>query len=367
VADFPSYESLGGDATGTRIGEFLFADYAEAGQSPNPGMGVWFFRTAYDAATGIPIDAAIAKHRREWRLALGLQPASSPIAPIAPREYSGNLAGVRVPRLPHVQGGAADASLVLSWFYDRYSSPDRAAIRSAWATRGQFDVLLSWPDSRSIGHSPSSFVATCRELIADGFRPCVMLLSKDFDPHHDVPGCLQNVEAVLPLLLAPRVASRICIGWELSLWLSAAEVQQLTDAIAPRCAAVSVKTYVHFQGGFAHYAVDGPNATFASYWNLQVGKLTGLLHQRDLGWTEAEYQSRLSDILVRFAGGFNTSPDSGFGHPFDCVAFEITAALQFNGTMSEAEGNRWGRVALATPTSVGPAGTVRVMGSGNGS
>ena len=111
---------------------------------------------------------------------------------------------------------------------------------------------------------------------------------------------------------------------------------------------------------------DGPTASFASYWNLQVGKLTGLLHQRDLDWSEAEYQARLSDVLVRFAGGFNTTPDSGFGHPFDCIAFEITAALQFDGTMSEAEGNRWGRVALATPTSTGPAGTVRVMGSGNG-
>ena len=220
VADLPSYESLGGDATGARIGEFLFADYAEAGQSPNPGMGVWFFRTAYDAVAGLPIDVSIAKHRREWRQVLGLQPVTSPIAPIAPREYSGNLCGVRVPGLPRVPGGAADASLVLSWFYDRYSTSDRAAIRSAWATKGQFDVILSWPDSRVVvGQSPSGFVAICRELIRDGFRPCVMLLSKDFDPHHDVAGCLRNVEAILPLLLEPRVASRICIGWELSLWL----------------------------------------------------------------------------------------------------------------------------------------------------
>ena len=191
-----------------------------------------------------------------------------------------------------------------------------------------------------------------------------MLLSKDFDPHHDPDECLRRAEEVLPWLLTPRRASRICIGWELSLWLSPSEAQFLVDQIAPRCQAYGVKTYVHFEQHFSHYGADGE--LFFQYWNRQVGKLTGLWHQRDLTWREAEYQARLKDILDRFAGGFLTVTDNGFGQPFDCVAFEITASNQFNDGMTEQEGNRWGRVAIETPKAVGPAGEVTVMGSGNG-
>ena len=50
-----------GDQYGTIIGDVLFADYAEAGQAPNPGMGVWFLRTVYDYLAGMPLDLSIAK------------------------------------------------------------------------------------------------------------------------------------------------------------------------------------------------------------------------------------------------------------------------------------------------------------------
>ena len=363
MADLPPYP---GDQYGTIIGEVLFADYGEAGQSPNPGMGVWFLRTTYDYLAGLPLEVSIAKHRIEWRLALGL-PAFNE-APIAPREYSGNLCGIRQSGLSPVPGGSSDPTLVLSWFYDRYSGAQRQVLRDAWRARGQYDVLLSWPDSRAVGKTPNDFAATCVELYEAGLRPCVMLLSKDFDPHHNQEECLRRAEEILPWLLTPRRASRICIGWELSLWLSPSEVQFLVDHIALRCQQAGVKTYVHFQEGFSHFDEDGPNASFAGYWNRQVGKLTGLLHQRRLTWSEQEYAFRLDDITIRFSGGFNTVPDNGFGQPFDCVAFEITAERQFNGGMSEEEGNRWGRIALQN-TSVyqGPLGPVRVMGSGNGS
>ena len=74
------------------------------------------------------------------------------------------------------------------------------------------------------------------------------------------------------------------------------------------------------------------------------------------------YQARITDCLERFAGGFGFPTDSGFGHPFDFVALEITAQPQFNGEMTEADGDLWGQTALQTP----PCGSVSVMGSGNG-
>jgi hypothetical protein len=62
-----------GDLKGVEIGQALFADYAEKGEAPNAGMGVWFWRTAWDAAHGLTVEASIVKHRAEWRAALGLR------------------------------------------------------------------------------------------------------------------------------------------------------------------------------------------------------------------------------------------------------------------------------------------------------
>ncbi len=223
------------------------------------------------------------------------------------------------------------------------------------------DVLLSWPDDRAFGRTPAQFLATCHELIADGFYPCPMLCSKDFDPA-DVPAILAALEPVLPLLIG--VVPRVCIGWELSLWLSPTQVQDLIDRLAPMFVAYGCKVYVHFQQGYLSF--PQPDHDNASFWLKQMGKLTGVLHQRSLDWDPPMYQARLVDCLQRFAGQFNMPSDSGFGHPFDLVALEITAQTQFNGSMTEADGDAWGRVALDTPGVTGPFGLVRVMGSGNG-
>ena len=78
----PVHPAYPGDAFWDRVGDALFADYAEARQLPNPGMGRWLGRTIWDAVAGdanghiVTIDASLAKHRKEWRAVLGL-PASS--------------------------------------------------------------------------------------------------------------------------------------------------------------------------------------------------------------------------------------------------------------------------------------------------
>lgn len=294
---------------------------------------------------------------------IALEPAVPPFVP-CDRVYRGNMCGIRVKGLPPVPGGRpGDPALVLSWFIDRYANEDRARIYAAYRALGVRDILVSWPDSRDYGYSPEQFGAFCQEVVREGFTPCVMLSSKYYDPH-SYAGVRANVEPVLPYIT--KVAGRICVGWELSLWLSPADVQALTDWLAPLVNPWGGKLYVHFQQGYASFDFDGPNATFAAYWNRNVGKLTGVLHQRDLSWDKPMYQARLVDVLERFAGNFNCVPDSGFGHPFDIVALEITAQEQYDGTCSEAEGNTWGQVAINTPASQGPLGPVRVQGSGNG-
>lgn len=62
-----------GDEVFDKIADVLFADYATAGQAPNPGMGRWFGRTVYDWLAGNTktLDESITKHRAEWCAILG--------------------------------------------------------------------------------------------------------------------------------------------------------------------------------------------------------------------------------------------------------------------------------------------------------
>lgn len=57
-------------------GVALFADFAQAGQAPNPQMFRFAFRSAYSwLSKEVPsLEASVAKHRREWRQILGLPP-----------------------------------------------------------------------------------------------------------------------------------------------------------------------------------------------------------------------------------------------------------------------------------------------------
>ena len=290
---------------------------------------------------------------------------SPTVAPAAPRTYRGQMCGVHVPNLPPVDGGADDPTLVLSWFYGRYSPEDRARIRAQWKAQQAIDVLLSWPDDRAFGLSVQQHVNLCRELCADGLRPADMLSSKVYDPHNDIEGTLANIRPALVALIAEDVVSRYGTGFEMDLWNTYDSLQGITDGIA---ALVVPKRplYVHFSPGYADWRPDRPGSTFADYWNAQVGKLTGLWHQRVQAWDNAMWRARVVDVLERFAGNYGVVPDSGFGHPFDFIELEISADDQFYGRITEAQGNALGQFILATPPSSGPAGLVYVIGSGNG-
>lgn len=284
---------------------------------------------------------------------------------VAPRFWKGNMCGIRISGLPKLEG-VPDPRLVLSWFYDRYPlAKDRAIVRQGMHLRGYTHWLLSWPDARANGCTPQQFQAICYELIADGFYPCVMLYSKDYDPN-DFDGIMANIQPVLPYLVG--VIPLVCIGWELSIRLSPTVVQQLIDALAPLFTAYGCRVYIHLQEGYSSWQQAG--GVFADFWNPNVGKLTGILRQKLLRQDKQQYwtdSGGIVDVLTRFAGNFGVSPDSGFGHPFDDVELEITASFQFNGQMSEADGDSWGDWAIQAPGQGGPAGIVNVMGSGNGS
>lgn len=318
---------------------------------------VWVGRMQFRAVTdGYPNARAVVL--AELYVQLGLMPDFKP----APRFWKANMCGSRIAALQPVSGGASgNPSLFLEWFYDRYDDEDRARARADHKQKGLTHWLLSWPDSRAFGRTPQQFKETVEELIADGFYPCVMWCSKDIDPH-DVEQIKANIRPVIGLL--QNILPLACVGWELSLWLSPTNVQDLIDWLYPQLTPWGCRLYVHFQQGY--FAFQQPGGVTADFWKANVHKLTGVLHQRDLSWDAVMYQARIVDCLQRFAGGFGFPSDSGFDHPFDFVALEITAALQFDGKMSEGSGQAWGRTAIDSPQTQGPLGVVKVMGSGNG-
>lgn len=72
---YPGYEDLGGDAGGVKITQQLESDYKRAGRPGLDGTcGAWQQRVSYDFLTGkvTPVEASIAKHRKEWCDALGI-------------------------------------------------------------------------------------------------------------------------------------------------------------------------------------------------------------------------------------------------------------------------------------------------------
>jgi hypothetical protein len=304
-----------------------------------------------------PLDPDDPPHPPEYPTVLRLTRTLPPPPPVTERRYMrGNFCGMRIPGLSPVKGGAADPSLVFTPFFDRYGEGDQDAIVAGTQARGYVDVKLSWPDSRD-GHRQSirQYVETATRLQAQGLRVTHMLLSKDFDGRNPDPN---QLGPVLEALLRAGAADKVCCFWEGNLFIDPQPViQRVIDFVTARTVPAGVLTYVHFSPGVIAWQKDG--WTTADFWNAQVGKLTGLLHQVDPRQTAPQMQARLNDGLVRFGGGFNFPTDSGFGHPFDLVSDEVGASRLFNGA-SEDDGDKWGYEAICTP------GPVPVMGFGNG-
>lgn len=325
----------------------------------NPPLTVDIFVDAAGYKPWCTADAPIILGTTNIDYIVNLESFKLPFKP-APRVWAGNMCGIRAD-VEAVPGGSSDRQLVLSWFYDRYTKNSQQTIRETWKAKGITHILLSWPDSQAFGRTPNQFLATCKELISYGFYPCPMLCAKPSNSSETrtLQETIQNINLVLPLLLG--VCPLFGVGWELSLWMNPIEVQELIDYLYPKILPTGAFLYPHFQQGYFAFQIDG--GTTADFWWSNVGKLTGVLHQRDLSWDKPMYQSRIVDCLQRFNGEFTFPPNSGIdGQPFNFVALEITAQPQFDGNMSEEEGNSWGRTALDVP----PIGQASVMGSGNG-
>jgi hypothetical protein len=287
-----------------------------------------------------------------------VQPANLTI-PARPnlRFHRGNMCGLRLAGLPMVPGGGP-APLVLTWFLDRYSVDDQQKILTALGQAGYSHIYLSWPDSRAYGQTPDQFVATCRRVKRRGFYVGVFWGSKDIDPWNEtVAGWPTRALPLMQQLVAANVIDFAMPGWEWNFWNvpgdQTYDIFKFFSANLP-----GVALYYHGSVGNISWQADGQFS--ASFYSNLVNILTGCLYQAGVGWSAGFLQAKINDVTDRFSGNFGFPPDSGFGHPFDCVAFEISATSQFDGGMTEDFGDLRGLEALYT------LGPIAVMGYGNG-
>lgn len=281
--------------------------------------------------------------------------------------------GVFIPDAPDVNAGGAPG-LVLSFMYPRYWKryPDFARkILDVWMERQSLDVILSWQDDAAWGITLGESVRCRQELSDRGCRPCEWLMSKTYmlaaGARDNAPLALQIIEPTLARFLAEDCISRYCIGSEMNLWNTYDSLQAMTDAVAPRVNAIGRNLGVHFSTDVSDWRPNHPGSTFAEYWNPNQGKLMGgLWYQLNPYVDDQSLQNACMPVLERFAGNDLVVSDCGDGHPFDCHAVEISLEAMFAGLYGLQEADRRGSVVLATPPQHGPAGVVKVQGSGNG-
>lgn len=293
------------------------------------------------------------------------QPASFP-APNK-RFHRGNFCGVRVPGLPFVPQGPSDTTLVFTPFIDRYSPTDRQSIYTAYLRRGFTHFQISWINSRDTigsGLDVAGFTALAAEIKAAGIPyVTVFVMGKGDDPN--VANMAGTIDPMLNSLIASGVMDLCCVAWEASLWMDPTQTQAAIDHVCAITVPAGIPTYIHFQPNYTSF--PQPNAFTASFWNDNIGKLSGLYFQADANADCGGRQQRIKEGLERFAGNDGYAVDCGFGHMWDFVTFEVTATNQFFApNLSENDGNTIGFQELCTPAQHGPGGTNQVMGYMNG-
>jgi hypothetical protein len=313
-----------------------------------------FDTLTYDPETGAPLPVAT------------VLPFTPP--PLrTPRFRREQFCGLTVRDLPNVSG-AGDPTCVFMPHLDRYSVEHQSRILEQTATSGYEWVTLSWPDSRSVGHSLSQFVADAVRIKKfNNFYLDHMMFSKVYDPHNPDP---HSVHDVLHALLDAGAIDACTIAWEMNAFVDPEWVTPLTDGVVS-VLPPEVLRYYHFLPHYASWQAN-QNDSPTAFWERAKGKITGLKYQCEPPgvtsvntpyWSAGMCQARLNDVLDRLVqhGIWNLS------WSVDVIAWETTAQTRFNhgtdefGTLiNEDQQDLRGYETLCSP------GRMTVQGYGNG-
>lgn len=263
---------------------------------------------------------------------------------------------MRFPWLEAIPGGNSDRTLPFLPHLDRYSPASQDRILKEKRQAGYTHFTLSWPDSRDgAGQSIPQYVETAKRVKQAGmFVDHHFFAKPPYDSQNSAP---ENAYGVIDALLSAGVLDIATVGWEMNAFLQpGSQIQNFIDKISLRVRQsnpIPTPVYLHF---LPHYAAWQTNSESPhDFWMRQSGKVTGLKYQADPDWDAGMTCARTQDVLVRLG------PGGLWGTPgFSVVAWETSAMTQWNGGMSEVEGDLIGYEQLCTP------GPIHLSGYGNG-
>lgn len=359
----------------------LYADYQEAHRffGDDPYGVVWPARVNEDIHGGLTQDQSLDKHRREWRIALGLdQPLPPgprpPLPPFPPGSYDHVLPwvppvdrdfiradawGVVVPGLPMVAGGSSEhPERLLTAFLYKYDRSLWSQCFEAHRQRGYKQWILWWPNARAEGMLIPQFVDMCKTIQSEGFYTQVGLNSKDFDPRDQTPAqWKERLDPLFDALNAQKAADEYAV-WE---WDShnvpGVPTIEALKYMGRRSHEADASFWIHFYPEHTSWFADGdPRGRFGFYDDLGTD-VNGLQYQAVGTWTIQELQARIVDSLSQFGR-------QGNRHKFRM--FERGASLSFsNDHPTEDEESLMGFLSCCTIDNISHT-DAKVWGFGNG-
>lgn len=282
------------------------------------------------------------------------------------RYFRCNFGCVTIPGLPWVPGmESQNFDRLLTGFFGRYDATWQNTIIETYRGRGYTHFLRWVQDEQNYpGYSIEKYVAECLEIKAGGI-PFIAhsFLSKTYSPMFpDVNYCRQTFGPLIQALKDADCLDLCIVGFELNLFVGAGQpINDIIDYFTQECGlneANGCPAYVHFTSEVTWWGQDGSNRSV--WWDLQRGKLTGLLYQNDPAWpiwlAQQHYRDS-TDVSAGFPGR-----DSGFGHDFDfvCLETQLERAFGDHADLDENDLDLFGYLSLCTN------GKLPVMGFGNG-
>jgi hypothetical protein len=275
--------------------------------------------------------------------------------PPGPRGWKGDFAGIRIPGSPYSTNGN-----FFTAFYTQYNAGDRGSFIATYQARRYTHVPISiasgsyaprdggtpYPAFDVHTTTAADFRPYLQELIAAGLVPVVFVWPDNLGL--DDTTDLATAQGILIPWLAPVIADAatwalftvVCVGWEINGWMSPEVITWACQYLRTNLPAGAL-LYVHFTPG--HNAGEEPTG---GWWAGMQGILTGILYQ-DGNRDGQSLRGGLQELTYRFLFGFHGWPtDSGFGHPFDTIAFEYDAFWQVSANAPESEGIAIGNIGV---------------------
>jgi hypothetical protein len=282
--------------------------------------------------------------------------------------YRGNFCGIRVKDAPGVPGGmnatvpGGDTSLMMAAHLDRYPLEIQQEYLQQYGSYGYSHLQQSLGHSMEAGRSIDQVVETLGMIGSRGlFRDIWFLgggpLGNVANAHpenrdRDAAYWKPILDPWIDALLANRAIDCACVGWQLDQFNKESDsrtgegpLQSIIDYLADRLGPHGIPIGTHWVNEAG--AWNTPMDRFA-WWKRQRNRLSWFHQQGPTDTPIADYQAKIKDVLDPFGDGRMGTSGLFGDRPFGCVLYECSAQAQYDGLMTEGEGDLRSTLILCT-------------------